>query len=361
MAANGDPSAVTPSPPIPIESVIQITLPVSTKLDRNNFLSWKSQIEPIIDGFGLTSFLDPTVLPPAETLITDGVSKPNLVFQAWRKQDRFLLGWLRTSMTEGVLAQYVACQTTSQLWQSLQQVYAAVSTARVMELRRLLQSTTRGGQKCGEYFERMRHIADQLACAGEPVSESDLVRTILSGLGPAYNSFVVSLTTRSDPVKLSDLHAFLLSHEYLLESQNPAPPSYSADPVALHAGRGRGRGRRARGPSNSPQQSSLGPLLPNPHLGRGYPPPGSYSGPARQSGSAPYNSTAYASGGRGYTSATPNQPGAPSAQNSSRSECQICRKRGHEALECWYRFDNDAYASPPQAFVNTTTSQPSEG
>jgi hypothetical protein len=35
--------------------------------------------------------------------------------------------------------------------------------------------------------------------------------------------------------------------------------------------------------------------------------------------------------------------------------------RGHEALNCWYRFDNHTYPSPPQAFLNTTISTPQEG
>lgn len=159
-------SQTLPSPPAPIEPVIHITLPVSTKLDRDNFLTWRSQIEPILDGFGLTKYLDSAVSPPSQLLVVNGVSSPNPAFQAWHKQDRFLLGWLRTTITEGVLGQYVNCQTARDLWSSLHQVYSAISAARIMELRRSLQSATRGNLRCGEYFEKMKRIADQLAAAG---------------------------------------------------------------------------------------------------------------------------------------------------------------------------------------------------
>jgi hypothetical protein len=41
--------------------------------------------------------------------------------------------------------------------------------------------------------------------------------------------------------------------------------------------------------------------------------------------------------------------------------CQVCKKRGHEALDCWHRFDNAMYLSSPQTFFNSTISNPNEG
>lgn len=252
-----------PTPPTAIDPVIHITLPVSTKLTRENFLTWRSQIEPILDGFGLSKFLDSAVSPPEKNLLLNGVLSTNPLSSAWYQQDRFLLGWLCTTITEGILSQHVKCQTSRELWQALHQTFSAISTARIMELRRALQTSIRGNLKCGEYFEHMKRVADQLAAAGDPVPDSDLVRSILTGLGPEFNSFVVAITTRAVPVSLVDLHAFLLSHESLLTSQSTLS-STSADPAAFYAGRGRGRGRRGRGPN----YSSHGPLLPTP--GRGY-------------------------------------------------------------------------------------------
>lgn len=134
---SGTSQAHPPPPPLPpMDLVNQITIPVSTKLDRQNFLTWKSQIEPIIDGFGLSRFLAADVSPPVKMLTVNGVSSSNPAFLAWYTQDRFLLGWLRSSISEGVLSQYVACQSARELWLSLHQIYSAISTARVMELHR---------------------------------------------------------------------------------------------------------------------------------------------------------------------------------------------------------------------------------
>jgi hypothetical protein len=75
-------------------------------------------------------------------------------------QDRLLLGWLHSTISGSVLSQHVQCQTSASLWSALHRVYSVVSSAKIMELRRLLQSTTRGGQSCNDYFKRMRSIAD---------------------------------------------------------------------------------------------------------------------------------------------------------------------------------------------------------
>ena len=47
-----------------------LTLPISTKLDRDNYLSWQSQIVPLLHAYGLYRFLEITT-PPSATILTD--------------------------------------------------------------------------------------------------------------------------------------------------------------------------------------------------------------------------------------------------------------------------------------------------
>lgn len=79
----------TPTPnPTPTQivhqstTVITITQPISTKLTQTNFLTWKAQILPIINGHNLTRFI--TSDPP-------DVSEDDPVFLTWRNQDQLLL------------------------------------------------------------------------------------------------------------------------------------------------------------------------------------------------------------------------------------------------------------------------------
>lgn len=96
------------------DAVIQITIPLSTKLDQDNFLTWRYQVEPIIHGFDLSHHIDNS--PPPEKLLTmEGVSTSNPRFPLWNKQDQFLLTWLRSTISKPILSQYVAYKIANSL------------------------------------------------------------------------------------------------------------------------------------------------------------------------------------------------------------------------------------------------------
>lgn len=126
-----------PAPPTLLDPVMHITLPISTKLTCENFLTWRSQIEPILDGFDLSRFLDSAVSLPDKNITSACVSFPNSGFQTWHRQDRFLQGWLRTTITKGVLAQYTNCQSALALWFLPHQVYSAISIASLHSMAQL--------------------------------------------------------------------------------------------------------------------------------------------------------------------------------------------------------------------------------
>jgi hypothetical protein len=133
--------------------MIHISIPVSIKLDRKNFLTWRSQIEPIVDGYNITKHLDSSASAPPRQIIINNQPIANPEFTTWNMQDHLLLGWLHSTMTGAVLSQHVQCQTAGSLWQALHRVYFAVSSAKIMELCCLFQTTTRGVQGYNDYFE----------------------------------------------------------------------------------------------------------------------------------------------------------------------------------------------------------------
>lgn len=116
MSSDESPVSNIISPTVSTDPVTHITIPVSIKLDRNNYLTWKSQIEPIVDGFDLTAHLDENFTAPAQKISVSDQLIDNPAFHRWRKQDRLLLGWLRSTISGTILSQYMACQTASSLW-----------------------------------------------------------------------------------------------------------------------------------------------------------------------------------------------------------------------------------------------------
>jgi gag-polypeptide of LTR copia-type len=135
-------------------AIIPLQFPISTKLNHSNFLTWKSQIEPIVHGFKLTNFLEDA--PPARQIQTDaGTTVLNPAFSNWECQDQLLLGWIRSSLTETILAQVSSCKTSNELWVSLKQSFSATSRARLTDLRRQLHSAVKGSSSCADYLHKM--------------------------------------------------------------------------------------------------------------------------------------------------------------------------------------------------------------
>jgi hypothetical protein len=86
------------------ESMISINHSIAVKLTDTGFHTWKSAILPFINSYSLSRFLDAS--PPPST-ITDNFGQValNPTYITWHKQDQFLLGWLRSSVTESILSQ----------------------------------------------------------------------------------------------------------------------------------------------------------------------------------------------------------------------------------------------------------------
>jgi gag-polypeptide of LTR copia-type len=85
-----------------------------------------------------------------------------------------------------------------------------------MDLKLQLQSLQKGHLTMQDYLDQKKTLADRLRQIGSLVSDANLQLFILHGLNIDYDSLVVSLTSRSDPVSFNDLAGLLLTHEQRL-------------------------------------------------------------------------------------------------------------------------------------------------
>ena len=58
-----------------------------------------------------------------------------------------------------------------------------MTNAQIIELRIQIQTIKKGSQSAQDYLHKIKFQSDQLAAAGEPVTEKDLVLYTLGGLG----------------------------------------------------------------------------------------------------------------------------------------------------------------------------------
>jgi gag-polypeptide of LTR copia-type len=142
------------SSPNTTDTIIPLTLPIATKLNQNNYLTWKSQILSLLHGYNLSHFLD-SPAPPAAISAADGSPLINLDYLPWHRQDQLLLGWIRSSLTESIQTQVVSCVTTTDLWSTLLSSFSSASRARLTDLRRQLQTISKGSLSYSEYLQKI--------------------------------------------------------------------------------------------------------------------------------------------------------------------------------------------------------------
>ena len=134
-----------PSPPLFSSQFVLISFnhSISIKLDQNNFLIWRQQVEVAIKGYKLSKFINGinTALPKFLSSMDETNGKINQNFSDWEQQDQLLVYWLLASMSEGLLMRMVGCVTSFQIWEKLEVFFAAQTRAKIDQFKKQLKSS----------------------------------------------------------------------------------------------------------------------------------------------------------------------------------------------------------------------------
>ena len=119
---------------------------ISVKLDKENYLIWRSQIFPAIRGHNLQGLvLGTKTCPPEFLTVVDEAGKskaiPNPEYENWNREDQLLLSWLLSTLTTSNLRSVTRIGTSRGLWAALEKLFAVKSKARLIPLRVQLQTT----------------------------------------------------------------------------------------------------------------------------------------------------------------------------------------------------------------------------
>uniref|UniRef100_A0A453HEQ3 Retrotransposon gag domain-containing protein n=1 Tax=Aegilops tauschii subsp. strangulata TaxID=200361 RepID=A0A453HEQ3_AEGTS len=112
-------------------------------------------------------------------------------------------------LTKEVLLQVTMITTASTLWTTLAGMFSSQSLSRVNNIRTALLSAQKGTQSVATFFAHMRGLADELAAAGKPLQDDELISYILHGLDMEYQPLVSALDVRTTPVSLDELFSML--------------------------------------------------------------------------------------------------------------------------------------------------------
>jgi hypothetical protein len=291
------------------------------KLTRDNYPFWLPQIVPHLRGGNLFGYVDgtfPQPEPNIEVTNADGVTTTSLnpAYLHWTMQDQLILGAITSALSENMISHVARCKTSRSAWTTLETLFVSRSRARTMQVRYQLATLKKGNTSIADYYQKFQSLADSLAAVDQPLNESESASFLLARLGPEFDPFVTSATTRVEPLSVEELYGHLLSHELRLEQHNSVLDLSVA-----------GTNYAARGSFHRGSKGGRGSSSANHPSGRGFNP--SFSKTTRGRGRGPY-----ANSSRG------------SYQNSASSSCpvcQLCNRIGHKAFDCYNRF-NEAFS-----------------
>ena len=146
-------------------------------------------------------YLDGSKKAPAKTIEVEKADKKkeivvNSAYTQWVAQDQTVLRYLLNSLSKEVL-QHVLSKTTAFGVRTIETMFSSQSIA--------------------AYFSKMHALGDELAAAGKPLEDEELVSFIIAGLDADYNPLVSSIMTRTEPMSLSDLYAQIMCYDMRLE------------------------------------------------------------------------------------------------------------------------------------------------
>lgn len=122
-------------------------------------------------------------------------------------------------MVDNVLIMVVDCDSSLEHWKKLAEMFMSQSKACYMPLKMQIQTTKKGALSVGDYFNKMKKIADSLAIDGNPLASTDFIMHLLTGLDENYDSLITNILARleKDNVPVEEVYSLMLSHQSRIE------------------------------------------------------------------------------------------------------------------------------------------------
>jgi hypothetical protein len=146
--------------------------------------------------------------PPEEIKEKEGDPKvmiPNPVYEDWCTRDQQVFSFILASVSKEILVRIATTTSAIEAWKVLEQQLTSQTRASIVTTRMALAITRKGNLSVVEYLAKMQGLSNDMAAAGKPLDDEDLVQYILASLDEDYDYVVNSVLACSQSITMSEL------------------------------------------------------------------------------------------------------------------------------------------------------------
>jgi hypothetical protein len=99
----------------------------------------------------------------------------NREHEDWGAADQQVLSFLLASVTKEIMVRVTTAKTAAGAWKILEEQLASHTRARAVNVRMALATTRKGTSSVAEYLAKMQALGNNMAAAGKPLDDEDLV------------------------------------------------------------------------------------------------------------------------------------------------------------------------------------------
>ena len=128
---------------------------MTVKLDYNNYVVWKHQIEVILETYSMIDAIDDSAQAPDHYLKDSSGNftlEVNPAYVSWKSREQALFTFLNSTLSPSVLALTVGQKSGKGVWKVLEKRFASISRSSVMSLRNELNEVKKGTDTIDAYF-----------------------------------------------------------------------------------------------------------------------------------------------------------------------------------------------------------------
>ncbi|BET02189.1 Hydra magnipapillata [Nesidiocoris tenuis] len=159
-------------------------------LGRDNFDTWRIQIEAVLTKSDLWEYVDGSIVKPTQ---------PEEEIRRWERQDRKARSELILAIKASELKQIKSCKTANELWIKLHSIFASKGPARTASLlKQLTQCRMKIGEDAREFVNNFFDLVDKLHELDIEINDKLLAILLLNSLPEEFENFRCAIESRDE-------------------------------------------------------------------------------------------------------------------------------------------------------------------